>query len=403
MKRVLMLGAALLVLLVLLAWQVQPRDSIYGTEDGAYGTEGSTQATGESTQATVESTQSTVESTGPSTEEVFASTALMEEMTTEEKVGQLFLARCPVKNALEDVTSYHLGGYILFGRDFRLGTKGSVQNTVAGYQEAASVPLLIAVDEEGGTVTRVSSYWQYRLTKFRSPRNLYGEGGLSLIKQTEEEKCALLKSLGINVNMAPVCDITTDPEAFMYDRSLGQSPEITADFVRTVLGVSGGYNMGSVLKHFPGYGNNTDTHTGIAVDERTLEELEAADLIPFAAGIEAGCGAILVSHTFVNCLDREYPASLSEAVHSYLRDEMGFGGVIVTDDLAMQAITDLYGAGEAAVLAVLAGNDLLCSSEYQIQYAAVLEAVRSGRIPAEQLDRAAARVLEWKRQLGLIG
>lgn len=406
MKRGLILAVALLgllSLLLLLILQMQPGDSTFGTEDSTQTTGESTQATVESALATIGSTQATVESTGPSLGAVFDSTVLVERMTTEEKVGQLFLARCPEKNALEDVTNYHLGGYILFGRDFRFGTQSSVRNTIAGYQDAATIPLLIAVDEEGGSVTRVSSYWQYRLAKFRSPRDLYGEGGLALIKQTEEEKCALLRSLGINVNMAPVCDITTDPKAFMYDRSLGQGPEETGAFVSTVVEVMAGYQMGSALKHFPGYGNNTDTHTGVAVDDRTLAELETADLIPFAAGIEAGCGAILVSHTFVNCLDREYPASVSTAVHDYLREEMGFDGVIVTDDLAMQAITDLYGAGEAAILAVLAGNDLLCCSEYQIQYEAVLNAVQSGRIPEEQIDRATARVLEWKHQLGLIG
>jgi len=332
----------------------------------------------------------------------FDSAALMETMTTEEKVGQLFLARCPDKEAAADVEKYHLGGYILFGRDFRLGTKASVTNTIRSYQDAAKIPLLIAVDEEGGTVNRVSRYLQFRTQPFASPRALYGEGGLALIRTTEQEKCQLLNSLGINVNMAPVLDITTDPEAFMYDRSLGQDPETAAMFAKEVIGVMDSYAMGSVLKHFPGYGNNTDTHTGIAVDDRTLEELEGRDLIPFAAGIEAGCGAILVSHTFVNCMDKTYPASLSGAVHDYLRTEMGFDGVIVTDDLAMEAITDLYGTGEAAVLAVLAGNDLLCSTEYQEQYQAVLEAVQSGRIPEALLNEAVARVLQWKYELGLI-
>ena len=94
-------------------------------------------------------------------------------------------------------------------------------------------------------------------------------------------------------------------------------------------------------------------------------------------GIESGCGAILVSHTFINCIDTKYPASLSVTVHDYLRNEMNFNGVIVTDDLIMEAITDIYGAEEAAILAVLAGNDLLCSSEYKIQYKAVLDAVKN--------------------------
>ena len=160
--------------------------------------------------------------------------------------------------------------------------------------------------------------------------------------------------------------------------------------------------MGSVLKHFPGYGENDDTHTGFARDSRTLEELEQWDLIPFRAGIDAGCGAVLVEHTIVDAFDPELPASLSPEVHRYLREEMGFRGVIVTDDLQMQAITDAYGPEEAAVLAVLAGNDLLCSTDYRIQYEAVLEAVQSGRIPMETLDAAALRVLTWKQNLGLL-
>ncbi len=329
---------------------------------------------------------------------------ILADMTIEEKVGQLFLARCPSNAAaVTDVQTYHLGGYILFGRDFKNSTPAKVKTTIADYQSAAEVPLLIAVDEEGGTVTRVSYYSQYRASKFRAPRDLYNQGGLNLILKTEKEKCTLLTSLGINVNMAPVCDITTDSASFMYKRSLGQSPAETARFIRSVVDVMADYDVGSVLKHFPGYGNNTDTHVGIAVDNRTLDELEAVDLVPFAAGIDAGCGAILVSHTFVNCMDKTYPASLSPAVHDYLRREMDFDGVIVTDDLVMQAITNLYGAGESAVLAVLAGNDLLCSSEYKVQYKAVLEAAKTGRIPASLLNAAVRRVLRWKKQLGLLG
>ena len=218
----------------------------------------------------------------------------------------------------------------------------------------------------------------------------------------EKEKCLLLSSLGINVNLAPVCDITTDPNAFLYSRSLGQSPEITAEFVRDTVREMNSNHIGSVLKHFPGYGNNADTHVGIATDSRSLAELASYDLIPFSAGIEAGCDAILVSHTFVEALDPLAPASLSSGVHQYLRKEMGFDGVIITDDLVMQAITDQYGAGEAAVLAVLAGNDLLCSTDYRTQYDAVYAAVLDGRIDIDTLNNAVRNVLEWKTKLGLI-
>lgn len=326
---------------------------------------------------------------------------LLESMTTEEKVGQLFLARCPDTGALEDITKYHVGGYILFGRDFEYEIPGSIRARIADFQSASRIPLLIAVDEEGGDVTRVSCFPTFRQSRFPSPRKLFDQGGMELVLRTEQEKCELLRSLGINVNMAPVCDITTERGAFMYTRSLGQDPQTTAQFVFETVTLMTNNSIGSVLKHFPGYGNNKDTHTGIAVDDRTLETLATADMIPFSAGIDAQCGAILVSHTIVSCLDSDHPASLSSAVHDYLRYEMGYDGVIVTDDLVMKAITDRYGDGEAAVLAVLAGNDLLCSSNYPVQYAAVLEAVTTGRIDRELLDTAVARILNWKLTLGL--
>ncbi len=327
---------------------------------------------------------------------------MLNDMSLEERVGQLFLARCDDDYALEHIETYHLGGFVLFGRDFNGQTPDTLREKLNGYQAAARLPLLIAVDEEGGTVTRVSNNPAFRAQKFASPRALYNGGGMEWVLYEEAEKCALLTSLGINVNLAPVCDITTDRSSFMYDRSLGQSPEITAQFVQNTVREMGSNAIGSCLKHFPGYGNNTDTHTGIAVDTRSLEELESCDLIPFSAGIEAGCDAILVSHTIVEALDPENPASLSPAVHDYLRNTMCFEGVIVTDDLVMQAITDTYGAGEAAVLAVLAGNDLLCSTEYMVQYEAVLAAVLEGRIDIDTLNKAVRNVLEWKIELGLI-
>ncbi len=327
---------------------------------------------------------------------------LLESMTLEERVGQIFLARCPDVNAVGDIETYHLGGFVLFARDFQDETPDSLRQTVVAYQAASKIPMLLAVDEEGGTVTRISRYEAFRQERFQSPRDLYDLGSMDLVLETEEEKCLLLSSLGLNVNLGPVCDITTDPAAFMYKRSLGQSPEVTGLFVQGMVDVMGRYGIGSALKHFPGYGNNTDTHVGIARDDRPLEALEAVDLVPFQYGIEAGCGAIIVSHVYINAIDSELPATLSPAVHRYLRENMGFEGVIITDDLVMQAISDTYGAGEAAVLAVLAGNDLLCVTEYAVQYEAVLNAVQSGRIRKEMLNAAVRNVLEWKQEIGLL-
>lgn len=323
-------------------------------------------------------------------------------MSLEERVGQLFLARCDDSVALEHIQQYHISGFILFGRDFQNETVASITEKISTYQSNAQLPLLIAVDEEGGTVTRVSSYPAFRSSKFSSPRQLYQGGGMDWVLFEETEKCLLLTSLGINVNLGPVCDISLDPSAFMYRRSLGQTPEITSDYVTDVIHLMNSHSLGSCLKHFPGYGNNPDTHVGIATDNRSLRDLEKIDLKPFAAGIQAGCDSILVSHTIVECLDPDYPASLSPAVHDYLRNIMNFQGVIITDDLVMEAITEAYGAREAAILAVLAGNDLLCSTEYTVQYSAVLDAVLDGRIDMDTLNSAVRNVLEWKQELGLI-
>lgn len=328
--------------------------------------------------------------------------AVLEGMTTEERVGQLFLARHNEETALADIQSYHLGGFILFSQDFKEETQDSIGKKIREYQQSSGIPLLMAVDEEGGTVTRISRFPAFRDEKFPSARDAYRSGGMGGALDNEREKCELLACLGLNVNMGPVCDLSDDPNGFMYLRSFGQTPETTGEFIAFTVDLMEQSQIGSVLKHFPGYGNNADTHVGMAVDSRSLEELEQKDLVPFQYGIRARCGAILVSHTIVQCLDETLPASLSPAVHAYLRENMGFDGVIVTDDLVMEAITDRYGAEEAAVMALQAGNDLLCASDYAVQYEAVLAAVLDGRISSETLDRAVYRVLKWKMDLGLL-
>lgn len=352
---------------------------------------------------TVPATAHTIpETTVPETTPPDPVRQMISDMSLEQRVGQLFLARCNAETAIQDIRQYHLGGLVLFGEDFENQSMESMRQTIAAYQAAAEKPLLIAVDEEGGDVTRVSRFSAFRERRFSSLRTRYDLGGLDAVLAEEEEKCRLLADLGINVNLGPVCDITTDPEAFMYARSLGQDAQTTAEVTAEIVKLMQDFRMGSVLKHFPGYGNNADTHTGIAVDSRPLSDFENQDFIPFTAGIQAGCGGVMVGHILVEALDPELPASLSPAVHRYLREELGFSGVIMTDDLVMQAITDQYGAGEAAVMAVLAGNDLLCSTEYAVQYEAVLQAVLDGRIDIDVLNSAVRNVLEWKISLGLL-
>ena len=327
---------------------------------------------------------------------------MLDAMSLPQRVGQLFLARCDDSVALAHIEAFHLGGFVLFGRDFDGQTPDSFREKITAYQNAAKIPLLLAVDEEGGTVTRVSSNPAFASARFPSPRTAFRQGGLENVLTVEEEKCQLLRSLGLNVNLGPVCDMADDPAAFLYERSFGEDPDTTGQYITETVTLMRSFGIGSCLKHFPGYGNNADTHTGIARDSRALWQLEERDLLPFASGIASGCGATMVSHTIVEAMDASLPASLSPAVHRYLRENMGFSGVIMTDDLSMQAITDCYGAGEAAVMAVLAGNDLLCSTDYVTQYEAVLAAVLDGRIDIDTLNKAVRNVLQWKMDLGLI-
>ena len=328
-------------------------------------------------------------------------------MSIEEKVGQMFFVRCPEMGAAEDVAAYHLGGLLLFGRDYK-GTDGgwlSAEELTAkleSYQAAAELPLFIGSDEEGGTVTRASRDPKLFAQPLPSPQELYAARGMDGLAAETLDYNKQILALGINVNLAPVCDVSTDAGDFIYARSFGGDAAATSEFVTAVVGAIRDAGVAAVLKHFPGYGDNADTHTGLAVDSRSLQELESSDLLPFAAGIEAGCGAVLVSHNIVQALDGNYPASLSPAVHQYLRDTMGFDGVVMTDDLVMEAITDRYGTGEAAVLAVQAGNDLLCSTDYAEQYNAVLSAVLDGRIDFDALNASVMRVLKWKQNLGLL-
>lgn len=326
----------------------------------------------------------------------------LDSMTLEEKVGQLFLARCPEENAAEKAAEYHLGGYILFGRDFEDKSADEVRESIQSYQAASAIPMFIAVDEEGGAVNRVSRNPALRAEPFRSPQALYAAGGLDLIRSDTEEKCALLSGLGINLNFAPVCDLSQEPADFIYSRALGQDADTTADYVKTVVSAMAGTGVGGVLKHFPGYGNNADTHTGVAVDERPLAQFETEDFVPFRAGINAGAGMVLVSHNIVTCMDGENPASLSPEVHRVLREEMGFDGVIVTDDLSMTGACARAGDEDSAALALQAGNDLLCCTEFETQIPAVLDAVRQGTISEEQIDAAVLRVLRLKSSLGLL-
>lgn len=325
---------------------------------------------------------------------------LLDSMTLEEKVGQLFFVRCPETNAVEDISTYHLGGYLLFSRDFKDGdnwlTKEQFLEKIQSYQDVAEIPLFIGSDEEGGTVTRASRNPNLFSETFKSPQKLNYIGGIEEILRDTDTRSRELRALGINVNFAPVCDVSTDPKDFIYDRTLGQDANMTADYVRLVVPAMTEGGTLPVLKHFPGYGNNVDTHTGIAVDQRPMETFENSDLLPFQAGIDAGAPFVLVSHNIVTCMDADLPASLSPAVHKVLRETCGFEGIAITDDLAMDAVQAYAKNGAVAVMALQAGNDMIITTDYRTQIPAVIAAVQEGTLDESVIDNACLRVLRCK-------
>ena len=295
-------------------------------------------------------------------------------MSLEEKVGQILFVRCVDDEQTDDLMSIKPGGILMFGRDFEGLTKDEVKEKIQSYQDKSDIPLIIGADEEGGTVVRVSSNPNLAPEKFKSPQEIYNEGGMDAVVENATEKSELLLSLGVNMNLAPVADVSTNPSDYMYDRSLGQNAEVTADFVSKTVTAMNNAGIMSVLKHFPGYGGvGGDSHQGTVYDDKTAESICENDLLPFKAGIEAGASSVLVAHNTVNALDSENPASLSPTIHNMLRDECGFDGVIMTDDIAMGAVADME---NVYVKAVNAGNDLLITTDYQTGYNQILNAVK---------------------------
>lgn len=327
---------------------------------------------------------------------------ILSNMTVKEKIGQMLFIRYPESNAEDIVNDYNIGGLIMFAKDFQEKTPKAVKSEITSLQSLSDIPLLIAVDEEGGKINRISSNTAFRSEPFASPQELYAEGGFEKIKADTLEKAAFLKELGINLNLAPVADISEDISDYIYPRTIGLDAEGACAYVTTVIEAMKASKIGSTLKHFPGYGNNIDTHNGIAVDERPYETFINNDLLPFKAGIDAGADCVLVSHNIVKAIDENHPASLSKNAHDILRNILGFDGVIMTDDLDMGAIQQYTENEDAAVMAITAGNDLIICSDYEGQSRSVLNAVGSGEISIERIDESVLRILTLKLKLGLL-
>ena len=345
----------------------------------------------------VEKTETTIETSEGEENKVIEDR--LATMTLEEKVGQLFWARVPSNHQIEDLQSYHLSGYILFGRDFEGRSIEDMKALTKDYQAAAKIPLLIGSDEEGGTVTRISSILE---TPFQSPMVLYQQGGMEAVLSDTKQKAELLKSVGVNAGLFPVADLARNQSAFIYDRTIGQDAQTTASYAQQVVEELKKSKVGSTLKHFPGYGDNGDSHTAIIQDNRSLDELRQADFLPFQAGIDAGADSVLVSHNILSKIDT-VPSSISPKITDLLRKELHFKGVIMTDDFDMAGIADFVSQDEAAFQVIVAGNDLILGSSYQTQIPYLLKKISSGELTEERIDESVRRILTWKYDLGLLG
>lgn len=319
-------------------------------------------------------------------------------MSLEEKIAQTLLVRYP-DNGLEVLIKYPFGGFVFFKKDFENKDKQEVQNMIKSLQDISKIPLLTAVDEEGGIVNRISTNNKLVSEPFKSSQQLYNEGGLEKIKEDTITKSKILSSLGINLNLAPVIDVSTNKDDYMYDRTIGQNTNITCEYAKTVIKASKEENVSYTLKHFPGYGNNMDTHTDTSIDNRTLEQIKKVDLPPFKTGIEQGAEAILISHNIVNSIDKNNPASLSKEVHKLLTDELNFSGIIITDAIDMGAISEIENVSSKALQA---GNHLIITTDYEKSINDIKTAIKNKEISINNLNKIVLKILAWKYYKGLL-
>ena len=322
---------------------------------------------------------------------------IVEAMSLEEALGQIYMVHHST-DSLEDVRTYNLGGFIFFGADFRNKTKEDVLDIVDKLNDNSKIPLLLAVDEEGGIVTRISSNPNLASERFKSPRELYKEGGFDLIRDDTIKKNEILEGLHLNINLAPVLDISNDPKDYIYSRSIGLSPELTGVFAQTVIDASKDSKISYVMKHYPGYGKNSDTHKSRSLDTRSMEEIES-DLIPFSKGIQSGGEAIMISHNIVEALDSDNPASISISNHNYLRNTLGFRGMVITDALNMGATEGIENMG---IKSLVSGNDILVTKNYKEDINNILEGVSKGQVSSKYIRALAIKVIEWKISKELI-
>ena len=320
----------------------------------------------------------------------------IQNMTLEEKLAQMMILTNQSDITRQNIKKYQPGGILFFAADFNGKTVKGVRKRVKKLQADARYPMFVGVDEEGGSVSRIAGLKNTDVPVFTGARTLYQQGKAEAVAKETRLKVEFLKSMGINLNFNPVADVVSSKNSYMYERSASGKPMGVSEYVKTVVTVSKENDMGSCLKHFPGYGNNKDTHVTYTEDNRELARYQKRDFLPFQEGIRQGADMVMVAHIVMRAVDKKNPASLSKKVHEILRDDMDFQGVIIADDLNMQAILQNMTIEKASAKALIAGNDMIFSADLKASMRGMKRAVKKGKLSEEQVDESVRRILRMK-------
>ena len=353
-------------------------------------------------------------------EAVEAAAGYMENMTVEEKAGQLFIVNLELldqkngnyyewrrftKRMKKSLDKYHIGGVILFSRN--IAGRKQTEKLVTRLQENSSIPLFISVDEEGGDVARIANNKKMGTTVFQTMEEIGKTKDASYVYNMGETIGSEISSLGFNVDFAPVADVkTSELNLEIGTRSFGGDPDKVAEFTSAFVKGIQKQNVSATLKHFPGQGSSSgDTHIESVNIDSSIASLRKNDFVPFEAGIAAGADFVMVSHISVSKVtETAQPASMSSLVmDTILRDELGFQGVIITDAMDMASITDNYTSAEAAYGAVSGGADIvLMPLDLEMAYNEIISRINNGSISKERLDASVLRILTVKFMRGIM-
>jgi len=325
-------------------------------------------------------------------------------MKLSHKIGQMmmvgFEGTRPSKEIEALIQEHCIGGVILFSRNIE-SPEQCAELTASLQALSPDAPLLIAVDQEGGRISRLPKPF----TQFPSARTVGRCNSVPLTYDYAEAMSRELLAVGINMNLAPVLDINTNPKnPVIGDRAFGEKPTLVSKHAMAVIASMIDQKMIPCGKHFPGHGDTEqDSHESLPKVTLALSRLTDRELRPFQHAIENRLPCLMTAHICCHAFDDDLPASLSEnVVKVLLRETMKFDGVIMTDDLEMKAITDSYSVAEAAVRAVSVGSDLvLVCHRADRQIAAIealVQAVEQGRIPEKRIDQSLNRLLSLKEK-----